>query len=79
MEIKHLTNYQLYKTKLFSYSIYTSFIADIHIINLLNYTIKLEFYPVNCWILTAKYYKYKYCSSFYLPTLNISIYSNKEL
>lgn len=61
------------------YKIYNTNVSDVHFISLGNYTIKLEFYPVDYWILRAKYYKHEYCSSLYLPTLTIDIYNNKKI
>jgi hypothetical protein len=59
------------------YKTYNSCNVDTHFIHLCNYSLKLEFYPISYWRLIAAYYKYEYCSSLYLPSLTISIYSNK--
>lgn len=60
------------------YKTYTSWNVDTHFIHLCSYSLKLEFYPVEYWGLIIKYYKFKYCSSLYLPSCTISIYNNKD-
>ena len=75
MQIKHITNYQEYKNKLFIYYIYNLPVNDVHYIHINKYSIKLEFYTFSYWILDFMYYSDKNCISLYLPTCNISIYS----
>lgn len=60
------------------YKIYTSWNVDTHFIHLGSYSVKLDFYPVDYWVLRAEYYKHEYCSSLYLPALTIDIYNNKK-
>lgn len=61
------------------YKIYNTNISDVHFISLVNYSIKLTFYPVDYWVLRAEYYKYEYVRCLYLPTLSIDIYNNKKI